>query len=137
MSARIPTTIRRRVEQRAQSRCEYCPIHQDDAFLTHEPDHVVALQHGGETSEENLAWSCFECNRFKGSNLSSLDHETGRIERLFNPRTDSWSDHFRLAEARFVPLTPIGRATAFLLRFNAPENVELRRTLIAKGRFLR
>jgi len=135
MSVRVPAKLRRHVEQRAGRRCEYCLFHQEDTFLTHEPDHVIATQHGGETDEENLAWACFECNRFKGSNLSSIDNETGNIERLFNPRIDLWSEHFQIDGTRIAPRTPIGRATAFLLRFNDPDNVELRGLLIDAGRY--
>jgi hypothetical protein len=137
MSVRVPAKLRRQAEQRAEGRCEYCLFHQEDTFLAHEPDHVVANQHGGATEESNLAWACFECNRFQGSNLSSIDSTTGNIERLFNPRADSWGEHFQLEEARIVPRTSIGRATEFLLRFNAPDNIELRCLLIEAGRFQR
>ena len=56
--------------------------------FSHEVDHVIAERHGGKTVRENLAYSCFRCNRLKGTDLTSIDPQTGKITRLFNPRTD-------------------------------------------------
>jgi HNH endonuclease len=42
-------------------------------YYPHEADHVIAEKHGGATSADNLAWACFYCNRFKGSDLASVD----------------------------------------------------------------
>ncbi len=47
--------------------------------------------------------------------------ETGQVVRLFNPRTDDWSTHFRLQDGRIIPLTPVVRVTEYLLQFNLPE----------------
>jgi 5-methylcytosine-specific restriction endonuclease McrA len=69
----VPERLRRQVQERAQGRCEYCLIHESDMYYPHEPDHVIAEKHGGATSLENLAWACFYCNRFKGSDLASVD----------------------------------------------------------------
>lgn len=74
---------------------------------------------------ENLAYACWECNRRKGPNLSSRDPETGDVLRLFDPRYHHWSEHFRLDGWRIVPLTPVGRATASLLRFDSPERLRV------------
>ncbi|MBX3436655.1 MAG: HNH endonuclease [Planctomycetaceae bacterium] len=43
------------------------------AYFRHEPDHIIAEKHGGETTAENLALACFDCNWFKGSDIASLD----------------------------------------------------------------
>jgi hypothetical protein len=101
------------------------------------PDHIVASKHGGKTEEANLAWACFLCNRFKGSDIASIDSETGEVVRLSNPRVDEWHAHFRLDEGRIVALTPVGRVTAFLLQFNLPENVVFRRALSRRKRYPR
>ena len=118
MSTRVPVRLRRELRERAHERCEYCLTHERDAVFAHEPDHVLPKRHGGETTLLNLAWSCFDCNRLKSCNLSSIDVETGRIVRLFNPRLDEWHKHFRLRQGRIIPLTAIGRATEYLLQFN-------------------
>ena len=92
----MPAELRWLLRERAGHGCEYCLLHEDDAFLPHEPDHIIAVKHRGETNEGNLAWTCFVCNRGKGSDLASVDETTGEIVRLFHPRTDSWDEHLEL-----------------------------------------
>jgi hypothetical protein len=134
-STHIPDSLRRRVQERAARRCEYCGIAEEDAFFAHEPDHVVAEKHGGETTLANLAWACFHCNRFKGSDIASLDPSSGELTRLFHPREDDWRTHFQLVHGEIRPLTNIGRVTARLLKLNAPERVEVREILTRMGRY--
>jgi hypothetical protein len=52
----------------------------------HQVDHIVSRKHGGLSTLENLALACVICNRYKGSDLASLDSQTGELSRLFNPR---------------------------------------------------
>jgi 5-methylcytosine-specific restriction endonuclease McrA len=138
VSEYVPAATRRRIRDRVNGCCEYCLIHEDDVLLPHEPDHIIATKHRGTTDDGNLAWTCFVCNRGKGSDLSSIDIETGKLIPLFNPRTDRWSEHFRLdRDGRIVPLTDVGRVTEYLLKFNRPEHVELRRTLVKARRYPR
>jgi hypothetical protein len=108
----------------------------DDVLrLPHEPDHIIATQHGGQTTSENLPYTCFRCNRFKGPNLASIDPQSGVTTPLFHPRRDLWIEHFRWQEAEIVPLTAVGRATSSLLRFNDSERVKLRAGLMRQGRY--
>jgi 5-methylcytosine-specific restriction endonuclease McrA len=44
----IPSSLRQLVIERAQGKCEYCLIHQDDSIYSHEVDHVIARKHGGQ-----------------------------------------------------------------------------------------
>ena len=86
---------RRGIIERARHRCEYCRLGE-----VHQPavpfhiEHIIARQHGGDDSIEDLALACHPCNLQKGPNLASLDPETGELIRLFHPRRDHWSDHF-------------------------------------------
>ena len=121
------------MRERAGERCEYCLLAESQAFFPHEPDHLIALNHGGETVSANLAMACFDCNRFKGPNIASLDPVTGELVALFNPRTQAWSEHFQLDRGTIIPLTGIGRATAKLLRLNVPGRIELRERWAALG----
>ena len=114
----ISAELRSLVIERAKGYCEYCRVHQDDGYLVHEIDHVVSEKHRGITSADNLCLSCFECNRYKGSDIGSIDLETDSFTALFNPRTMSWDDHFELDSVNIKPLTPEGRVTVFLLRLN-------------------
>jgi len=75
--------------------------------------------------------ACFDCNRFKGSDIASLDPATGKLVALFNPRKQRWIQHFDLLRGVIVPLTPVGRATEKLLRLNLPARVEVRQRLAA------
>ena len=133
---RIRPELRGEVAERASGRCEYCLIHEDDAAFSHEVDHVVSRQHGGETTADNLAYACMICNRFKGTNVASIA-AFGALVRLFNPRSDRWRDHFRLEGAIIQPLTPTGEVTARLLRLNAAERVMERNLLQHLGRYPR
>ena len=128
--------LRDQVRQRAGLRCEYCCVHQDqDPFYTFPVDHVIAQQHRGATTLENLALSCFRCNSHKGPNIASIDRVTSEMVPLFHPRRDAWSEHFEWNGAVLVGLTPIGRATVELLAVNHPDYVLLREALIIEGTF--
>jgi len=132
----ISESLRYRVLQRAEERCEYCHLHRRHGLFSHEIDHIHAEKHQGQTVESNLCLACADCNRFKGSDLCSLDPETGQVVALFHPRRDEWSEHFRLQEQGMImPLTPSGRVTVFLLRMNALETIAERQALIALGEF--
>ena len=131
----VPATLRAEVRRHAAGRCEFCLVHEDDVGAPHEPDHIIAEQHGGRTTVENLAFACYHCNRHKGTNLASIDPETAKPEFLFHPRRQKWADHFRIEGPLVIALTPTGRATVALLKFNEPERVESRRLLILAGRF--
>ena len=115
----VPDWMRQFARERAGGRCEFCGIHEDHSFARHEIDHVVAEKHGGPTTAENLALCCVLCNRYKGSDLASIDPDTGEKVFIYNPRTDSWNEHFRLEIGRVMPLTSVGRATVRLLRLNS------------------
>jgi hypothetical protein len=131
--SRIPAALRTAIHERAAGCCEYCRLSEVSSFFAHQPDHVIALQHGGQTDLENLALACIHCNRLKGPNIASVDPETKRIVPLFNPRTDQWSAHFRAEGGRTVPLTPAARATAALLNFSDPDREEARHRLWQAG----
>jgi 5-methylcytosine-specific restriction endonuclease McrA len=67
MARRVPHRLRLFARERAEGRCEYCLVHDDGTLVPHKPDHVLAEKHGGLTTAENLAWACFNCNRFIGN----------------------------------------------------------------------
>jgi hypothetical protein len=81
-------------------------------------EHIRPKACGGPTEEANLWLSCPACNNYKNDRTSAADPETGVNCELFNPRTQTWAEHFRWVDGglRIVGLTPTGRATASLLR---------------------
>lgn len=131
----IGAELRRLVIARADHRCEYCLIHEDDTFFGCEVDHVISVKHDGTTEAENLAYACQVCNRQKGSDLGSLARRTGELVRFYNPRADRWADHFRLDAAIITPITDTGEVTARILGFNRKERLMEREELIAQGRY--
>jgi len=134
-TARTSAALRREVRERAGKRCEYCLLAESQAFFPHEPDHLIALKHGGKTTSANLALACFDCNRFKGSDIASIDAESGELVPLFNPRKDAWSEHFSLQRGVINPHTAVGRVTVELLQLNLSDRVEIRRRLTAIGEY--
>ena len=135
MADRVSAELRRLVATRADYLCEYCLIAEEDSFFGCEVDHIIALKHGGSTEPDNLAYACLFCNRNKGSDIASLSQQTGNLVRLFNPRTDRWTEHFRLAEHEIRALTEIGEVTARILRLNDSERLLERYELKAIGRY--
>jgi hypothetical protein len=135
MSSYISAELRRIVENRANGCCEYCLIHRDDVFFAHEIDHIISEKHRGKTEAINLCFACFDCNRYKGSDVGSIDIVTDTYTRLFNPRLDKWNEHFVLRDAVIVPLTAIGRVSEFLLQMNTDERIQKRQTLISMSRY--
>lgn len=123
----ISTVLRNLVYERADGCCEYCLISETVSFAKHQIDHIIAEKHGGQTVEENLALSCSLCNKYKGSDLTSIDYETGKIVPLFNPRRDVWSEHFQIENGVFIGLTPNARATIRLLQINNSARIEERK----------
>ncbi len=103
--------------------------------LPFQVDHIIARQHGGATVSDNLALACFHCNRFKGPNIAGLDPYSGKLVRLFHPRTDLWDEHFRAEGIHLFGKTPIGRATIQVLAMNAPDLLLLRLELSEEGVF--
>jgi HNH endonuclease len=129
----IPSEFRRLVLERAREVCEYCLISQAYSILSHQVDHIIPVKQGGLTVLWNLALACVECNRHKGTDFAAFDHGTGEAILLFNPRTQRWSEHFRMDGAVVTGMTRTGDATIALLQFNRFDRVLHRRTLIEAG----
>ena len=117
------------VRTRATHRCEYCQVPEKYYTELFQIEHVVARYHGGGDELGNLALACRHCNLHKGTNLSGLDPTTSELTRLFNPRNDSWEEHFCIERGVIRGLTAIGRATAYVLNMNAERRIELRLAL--------
>lgn len=131
----ISAEIRRQVTGKAGNCCEYCRLSQEDNTFSFQVDHIIAEKHGGATELDNLSWSCPDCNGYKGSDIGSIDPDTGRLTSLYNPRQQEWNEHFRLDGPIIEPLTPEGRVTVRLLKLNRSEQVNERRGLIKFGRY--
>lgn len=116
-------------------RCEYCKLPSRVHLAPFQIDHIIARQHEGVTVLSNLALSCLHCNVRRGPNIAGIDNATGEVIRLFNPRTDAWSQHFVLVGAILRGLTPIGRVTIHVLGMNEADFVDVRSALIEEQVF--
>ena len=125
----MDASLREIVVLRSAGCCEYCRISQRYFTELFQIEHIVARQHRGQTVESNLALACARCNRYKGPNLAGLDPLTNELVRLFNPRTDIWTDHFQEDPSGAIRGTSaIGHATVYVsLHRNCGPN--LRRTV--------
>ncbi len=129
----ISVELRRVVRERASNCCEYCLRSQDDRRLPYHIEHILPEQHGGATTLDNLALSCPDCNAYKGPNIGSYDNN--QFAPFYNPRTQSWRDHFTLNGESIQPLTPEGRVTVRLLQLNQAEYLLERKSLILLNRY--
>jgi len=92
----VSATLRQLVIARAAERCEYWGFPQAASFLTFEIERIISRKHGGATVEQNLALACPFCNRSKGSDLGSIDPQTGLLTPFFHPRKQRWVAEFSL-----------------------------------------
>jgi hypothetical protein len=118
---------RTEVCRRANFRCEYCGLQQDQSPLAAlHVEHILPRKHGGSDDLENLALACVDCNLHNGSNVAGYDPETGRLTELFHPRRHLWHEHFERRGAVIVGKTSVGRTTVEVLELNAEERLQLR-----------
>lgn len=133
MNRNVPESLRKIAANRALHRCEYCRLPSADSFFGFQVDHIISRKHGGKTTLENLAYSCPDCNRNKGSDLGTLDSD-GTLIRFFNPRTDDWKNHFEMDDSGLiVHKTAMGAATIKIFQFNHPDRIIERNLLRQLG----
>jgi hypothetical protein len=125
------------VAQRAAHRCEYCHAPEAVFNFPFEVEHIVPGVQRGRDDESNWALSCRSCNLNKSIHLTGWDDASQSEVRLFNPRLDSWNEHFlddaNTGEVKGV--TPVGRATVARLRMNSATQLEARRVWVRLGLF--
>lgn len=132
----VPVSLQRRVRERAGNRCEYCRLSQALQHATFHVDHVWPKSEGGVTTLDNLALACVSCSLRKGARTTALDPESGERVRLFNPRAESWFEHFDvMTDYLLVGKTPTGRITVAILRLNHALAVEIRAEEGKRGRY--
>jgi HNH endonuclease len=128
----VPLPMQRVVFERAKGYCEYCQMPAAFSSSSFNFEHIIPLVKNGLTTLLNLAYSCGGCNAHKKDKTEALDPLTRQLMPLFNPRTDTWSDHFQWSDddLQIIGITPTGRATVQLLKVNRDGNINLRRLLI-------
>jgi hypothetical protein len=104
------------VIERACRRYEYCLVHEDKAVFPHKIVHTMSRKQAAPLV------------------LATINY-FGRPIRLFDPRRDSWDEHFKLDEPIIQPVSPIGEVIVRMLRLNAAERVIKRRLFQALGSY--
>jgi hypothetical protein len=133
--ARVPPGLRERVARTAGYCCGYCRTPQCIAGFRLSIEHIIPEARGGKTVEENLWLACHACNEFKSARVQGQDPVTRKRARLWNPRRQSWHEHFCWSEdgTEIVGLTPCGRATVAALQLNRSELVAARSLWVQVG----
>ena len=131
----LSEAIRQRVRERAGDRCEYCLSHQDYVLGKLQIDHVQPIAMGGSDAQDNLCLACELCNQYKWTKTHGIDPQTGQPIPLFNPRRQSWAEHFAWSPdgAEIISLTACGRATIIVLNLNNKLAITVRRNWIRAG----
>jgi hypothetical protein len=127
--------LRNRLRSQTGDRCGYCRSHQRYVLGLLEIEHIRPLARGGTSDEENLWLACRLCNSYKGTQLEGFEVITRQVVRLFNPRTQKWSEHFRWNETgdQIIGMTACGRVTVTALQLNNVLAVTVRRAWISAG----
>ena len=127
---------RNQVRDRAGHRCEYCHLPTRGQVATFPIDHILPKSLDGSNSPDNLALACPHCNAMKAAQVEGIDPLTTLVTTMFNPRRDSWDEHFALTGSGILSgVTPTGRATIEMLHMNDADMVELRLLLGELGLF--
>ncbi len=132
---RVNDPLRADVANRANERCEYCQYPEEHSPSSFQVEHIVPSSADGPTELSNLALACSHCNLHKGKRQEGIDPQTGTDVRLFNPRSNDWTVHFRLNQetGEIEGQTSIGRTTVEVLLMNAEQPTRARRNLIRFG----
>jgi hypothetical protein len=94
----ISLELRRLVSDRADCLCEYCLIPNTNG-VSFQVDHIISVKHSGSTTADNLSYACIYCNLQKGSDLGSINWQTGELVRFFNPRRDFSTVYTQIIES--------------------------------------
>jgi hypothetical protein len=126
----------RKVIARAENVCEYCKLPQWSQEATFHIDHIKPRIEDGKTRLDNLALACVSCSLKKAARTRVLDSKRNKHVRIFHPRKDKWTTHFRItATWKVVGRTSVGRATVDALDMNRPALLRIRRIWAQLGEF--
>lgn len=135
MASYVSVTLQQQVREDAGRRCGYCLSSETVTGIPLEIEHIVPESIGGSTGRENLWLACHRCNKFKGNRTDATDPVTQTAAPLFNPRLQTWREHFQwsIDGTQVMGVTPSGRATVEALQMNNEYVVEARRFWVFAG----
>jgi len=101
-------------------------MHDSLQGATFHVEHVIPRSAGGTWDLSNLAWACPSCNLHKSNRVSVvLDGSLAPVS-LFNPRENSWAEHFDWDDYSLVGKTVCGNATIDALHLNTERRQRIR-----------
>jgi 5-methylcytosine-specific restriction endonuclease McrA len=133
--SKISEKLKAKIRRQAKNRCGYCLLPQSLNPSLLEIEHLRATANGGTDGEENLWLACRLCNGYKNTQSGETDDDTNQTVALFNPRTQSWDEHFEWKNEMIVGKTPCGRATVKALKLNNEIILPVRKKWISAGWF--
>jgi hypothetical protein len=135
VSVYISQNLRSQIELIDRKRCCYCLTNEANSGMPMTIDHIQPTSKGGLNTIENLCLACRTCNEYKSGTTEAIDPLTNQLTSLFNPRQQSWQEHFQWSnDASHVEgLTAIGRATVITLRMNNAVIVATRKRWFSIG----
>lgn len=126
----ISAELRLLVRQRANFRCEYCGVSEQDTGGELTIDHFQPQVSTGTDDLDNLLYCCQRCNQYKSDYWPN--DEAAPV--LWNPRQEQYSDHLiLLADGTLYPRTATGTFTIARLRLNRPPLVAHRLRQITRS----
>lgn len=131
----ISARLRSKIASRANHLCEYCKCPRAYSPSPFDVEHIIPVSQSGDSTLENLAFSCHGCNTHKYNKVQAVDPVDQTLVELFHPRKDKWSDHFAWDEEGLyiIGTTVTGRATVEALQLNRVSLVNLRTLLQLVG----
>lgn len=125
----ISDELKNKIRRQAKNRCGYCLTPQEIISMSFEMEHIRPIADGGTDDDENLWLACRNCNGFKHAKTKAIDPITNTEVSLFNPRTQTWNEHFEFNEdkTKIIGKTACGRATVIALRLNFEQAVNARK----------
>lgn len=133
---RLTAEADHRLRSEAGHRCGYCLSPQHLVFAPLEIEHLLPIARGGSDDTSNLWLCCSICNGHKSDKVEAPDEVSGERYPLFNPRHDSWQEHFAWSSdgLRIIGLTAVGRVTVAVLKLDSdPIAIEVRSYWVAAG----
>jgi len=132
---RIAKALREQIAAEAGHRCGYCLTPQEHTAMPMEIEHISPRASGGPTTQDNLWLACPLCNGHKAAQTHGTDPLSGEQTPLFNPRRQTWREHFAWSRdgTHIVGLTACGRASVVALQLNNEYLVKARRRWVMAG----
>jgi hypothetical protein len=130
-------TLRQVIKLRANYLCEYCLCSEYFSPDPFECDHIIPVAKEGSDDLDNFASFYSGCNGYKGDATETIDHASGRMVSIYNPRNHIWKEHFCWNETYtlIIGISSIRRATVTKLKLNREGVVNLRKVLRQVGEF--